>query len=613
MRQTSQQSNTKRVKNYEEFYTLYLQKKIAQLKLVLESFSYTTRQDSYHLLQNVLKQHGLQINTQAKNSLQSQDKQIESEKIKFPLHFETLHYLSTKEQNNSFKTESVSHQMSLENHHNVLYSHISQLSQTLIECQSLVNTAISKEKKILESISLQNNEDSFPLDSKQTQQLKSLTFIAKTLDNSHGLQNYLTPKISCDIIHQNIDTLHYMSHDTTFAPCDCPVLESYNKQDSATSRLFVFSHNESITLCNNQTDSDNLKKYFIVEVCLCGLDFSLFEFYALQYAISACSLGHTNTIIVLTNMHLTIQEYQHWQKAYWKTLKNYNIVESQCNIKTTQYIRGSFFHSFAKKAQKNITQDNLIPNIYTNYSPKEIVLFKENYTICNNKQANIMRVFALLQSMNLLLSYRNATFDGKFCMISGCNEMCIYLAMGLEILHARPLSLSNEHGFVYDELGLDLHLIQELTHSDDVLPLQDTNWLETYAKIRKCEYLTHKESFWKIPSFAYFLCDRVYQPNEANITQILQNGCKCVCEKIPLIDTHAIKMLLDSKICFLPFAFNSVLNFLAIYEDTTLEELSESFMQFYNKIAQNANMLKSPTDILMGILAQCCNNIVSTI
>src|SRR6185436_10877280 len=54
-----------------------------------------------------------------------------------------------------------------------------------------------------------------------------------------------------------------------------------------------------------------------------------------------------------------------------------------------------------------------------------------------------------------MLATRGQTLEGKACLVSGSGNVAQYTVQKLLELGARPMTLSDSNGYIYDEAGLD--------------------------------------------------------------------------------------------------------------------------------------------------------------
>lgn len=152
-----------------------------------------------------------------------------------------------------------------------------------------------------------------------------------------------------------------------------------------------------------------------------------------------------------------------------------------------------------------------------------------------------------------MLKERGESLAGKVCSISGSGNVAIYTAEKLYHLGAKPVTVSDSKGMIYDEKGIDIELLKELKEIK-------RSSLEEYSKTRPqakytkvSDYLAGTNAVWSIPVFAAFPSATENELNLVDAKTLLQNGCKCVSEGANMPSTlEAIEQFLKAKICYGP-------------------------------------------------------------
>lgn len=151
---------------------------------------------------------------------------------------------------------------------------------------------------------------------------------------------------------------------------------------------------------------------------------------------------------------------------------------------------------------------------------------------------------------------KNSNFgclEGKTCLVSGSGNVAIYTVEKLQQLGAKPVTISDSRGMIYDENGIDLALLKEIKEIR-------RESLESYAKERGSakwtsvkDYPSDHNPLWTIPAFAAFPSATQNEINAKDAQNLLNNGCKCVSEGANMPSTiEAVHKFLDAKICYGP-------------------------------------------------------------
>lgn len=152
-----------------------------------------------------------------------------------------------------------------------------------------------------------------------------------------------------------------------------------------------------------------------------------------------------------------------------------------------------------------------------------------------------------------MLKERGETLAGKLCSISGSGNVAIYTAEKLYHLGAKPITVSDSNGMIYDEDGIDVALLKELK---EIKRLSLEEYIKTrpraqYTKVS--DYPTGINAVWSVPVFAAFPSATENELNATDAKTLLQNGCKCVSEGANMPSTlEAVEQFLKAKICYGP-------------------------------------------------------------
>lgn len=152
-----------------------------------------------------------------------------------------------------------------------------------------------------------------------------------------------------------------------------------------------------------------------------------------------------------------------------------------------------------------------------------------------------------------MLEARGDSLEGKTACVSGSGNVAIYTIEKLYALGAKPVTVSDSKGMIYDAQGIDLELLKELKE------VQRAS-LSEYAKARPSakytpvqEYAKGRNEVWSIPCDVAFPSATQNELNEADAQVLLKNGCICVSEGANMPSTlEAIDLFVKAKICYAP-------------------------------------------------------------
>lgn len=152
-----------------------------------------------------------------------------------------------------------------------------------------------------------------------------------------------------------------------------------------------------------------------------------------------------------------------------------------------------------------------------------------------------------------MLKAQGETLEGKICTVSGAGNVAIYTVEKLLQLGAKPVTVSDSQGMIYDKDGIDLALLKEIKEVKRAS-------LTEYSKERKqavytkvSDYPKDSNPIWAVPCFAAFPSATQNELNGNDADILLANGCKCVSEGANMPSTiEAVHKFINAKICYGP-------------------------------------------------------------
>jgi glutamate dehydrogenase (NADP+) len=155
--------------------------------------------------------------------------------------------------------------------------------------------------------------------------------------------------------------------------------------------------------------------------------------------------------------------------------------------------------------------------------------------------------YGLVYYTTRMLADRKQSWKGKKVLVSGSGNAAIYTTQKAQELGARVIAMSDSNGYVVDEAGIDLKLVQQIKEVE-------RGRIKEYIERRKgAQYFTGCSGIWTVP------CD-VALPNatqneiDGESAQILvRNGCKFVAEGANMPSTpEAIEVYLSNDVYYGP-------------------------------------------------------------
>ena len=147
-----------------------------------------------------------------------------------------------------------------------------------------------------------------------------------------------------------------------------------------------------------------------------------------------------------------------------------------------------------------------------------------------------------------MLKTRGETFKGKVCTVSGAGNVAQYTVEKLLQLGAKPVTLSDSGGFIYDPDGISEQKLEFVMELKNV----KRGRIKEYAQKYNCKYVEGKTP-WGIKCDAAFPSATQNEINESDAKQLVKNGCICIGEGANMPSTpEAVKVFLDAKILYAP-------------------------------------------------------------
>ena len=149
---------------------------------------------------------------------------------------------------------------------------------------------------------------------------------------------------------------------------------------------------------------------------------------------------------------------------------------------------------------------------------------------------------------NEMLATRGDSLHGKICTISGAGNVAIYTAEKLYQMQAKPVTVSDSTGFIYDAEGIDVMLLKKLKEQLRV-------GLCEYIKERPgakftpvSAYPAGRNGVWSVPCDAAFPSATQNELNLQDVKTLYANGCRMVCEGANMPSTlEAVDFMLSQK------------------------------------------------------------------
>jgi glutamate dehydrogenase (NADP+) len=148
-----------------------------------------------------------------------------------------------------------------------------------------------------------------------------------------------------------------------------------------------------------------------------------------------------------------------------------------------------------------------------------------------------------------MLATKGQSMEGKVCLVSGSGNVAQYTVEKLNQLGAKPVSLSDSNGSIYDPDGISQEKLQFVLELKNVRRGRISEYAKKYPSAK---YLEGKRP-WSIPCDCAFPSATQNEINGADAAELIKNGCKLVSEGANMpSDLDAVKVFLDNKIFYGP-------------------------------------------------------------
>ena len=148
-----------------------------------------------------------------------------------------------------------------------------------------------------------------------------------------------------------------------------------------------------------------------------------------------------------------------------------------------------------------------------------------------------------------MMKTKKESLKGKVAVVSGSGNVAQYAVQKLIQLGAKPVTMSDSDGYIYDPAGIDE---KKLTY---VLELKNVKRgrISEYAEKFKGVTYEAKKTPWTVKCDLAYPCATQNELNDKDAKKLIDNGCKAVTEGANMPCTlEAIKVLQDSGVLYAP-------------------------------------------------------------
>ncbi|HEX6203350.1 MAG TPA: NADP-specific glutamate dehydrogenase, partial [Thermoanaerobaculia bacterium] len=200
-----------------------------------------------------------------------------------------------------------------------------------------------------------------------------------------------------------------------------------------------------------------------------------------------------------------------------------------------------FCHSFMSELYRHIGKDKDVPAGDIGVGAREIGYLYGQYKRLQGEWTGAMTGkgvsfggslirteatgFGCVYFAREVLQHQGEDLEGKTCLISGAGNVAQYAAKKLIELGAKVVSMSDRSGTLYDRQGLTAERL------DEIIELKTTKQgsLEDFAGANGYQLL-RGEKPWHLPCDLAFPCATQNEIGEEDAKNLIDNGCRLVCE-----------------------------------------------------------------------------------
>ncbi len=148
-----------------------------------------------------------------------------------------------------------------------------------------------------------------------------------------------------------------------------------------------------------------------------------------------------------------------------------------------------------------------------------------------------------------MLAVKKETFKGKVCAVSGSGNVAQYCVEKLIELGAKPVTLSDSSGYIYDPDGITT---EKLAYVMELKNVKRGRISEYTAKYPSAKF-TANERPWSVKVDCAFPCATQNELNGDEAKVLIKNGCKLVAEGANMPSTpEAVEAFQSAGVLFAP-------------------------------------------------------------
>lgn len=223
-----------------------------------------------------------------------------------------------------------------------------------------------------------------------------------------------------------------------------------------------------------------------------------------------------------------------------------------------------FCQSFMTELFRHISSDNDIPAGDIGVGAREIGFLFGQYKRLKNEFTGVLTGkgasyggslirpeatgYGVVYFVEQMLKARRDTIAGKTIVISGSGNVSQYTLEKCIQLGGKVVTLSDSHGYIYDENGIDAEKFAYIMH----LKNEQRGRIKAYADKFGCVYVPGKKP-WEVPCDIAFPNATQNELQEEDARLLVKNGCFCVAEGANMpCSPEAVAVFEDNDILYAP-------------------------------------------------------------
>ena len=156
---------------------------------------------------------------------------------------------------------------------------------------------------------------------------------------------------------------------------------------------------------------------------------------------------------------------------------------------------------------------------------------------------------------NEMLKTKKDSLEGKLCLVSGSGNVCQYTIEKLLEFGAKPVTVSDSNGVIYDPEGIDREKLAWVMEQKNVKRGRIRDYADKFKKaiFMPTDIKLDHNPLWNVKADCAFPSATQNEITAKDAANLIKNGVKLVAEGANMPSTlEATKMFLDAKILYGP-------------------------------------------------------------